>query len=97
MSVIHRNNVVVKGSGNRAIVFSHGFGCDQAMWRFVSPLFEEDFTTVLFDHVGAGKSNLSAYDPEKYSSLAGCADDLVEIGDELDLSTAVFVGHSGAR
>ena len=94
MSVIRRNNVVVKGSGKRAIVFSHGFGCDQAMWRLVSPSFEDDFTTVLFDHVGAGKSDLNAYNPHKYSSLEGYADDLVEIGEELDLQNAVFVGHS---
>ncbi|MBP2460484.1 MULTISPECIES: alpha/beta hydrolase [unclassified Rhizobium] len=94
MSVIHRNNVVVTGNGKRAIVFSHGFGCDQAMWRLVSPSFEDDFTTVLFDHVGAGKSDLNAYDPDKYSGLAGYADDLVEIGEELELENAVFVGHS---
>ena len=94
MSVIPRNNVVVKGSGKRAIVFSHGFGCDQAMWRLVVPSFEDDFRTVLFDHVGAGKSDLNAYNPDKYSSLEGYADDLVEIGEELDLQNAVFVGHS---
>lgn len=94
MSVIRRNNVVVKGNGKRAIVFSHGFGCDQAMWRLVSPSFEDDFTTVLFDHVGAGKSDLNAYDADKYSSLAGYADDLAEIGEELGLQNAVFVGHS---
>lgn len=94
MSVIHRNNVVVRGSGERTIVFSHGFGCDQAMWRLVEPSFESDFTTVRFDHVGAGRSDLSAYDPEKYSSLAGYADDLVEIGEELGLVNAIFVGHS---
>jgi sigma-B regulation protein RsbQ len=64
------------------------------MWRLVSPSFEADFTTVLFDHVGAGKSDLGAYDPEKYSSLTGYADDLGEIGEELELSNAVFVGHS---
>ncbi len=94
MSVIRRNNVLVRGSGQRTIVFSHGFGCDQAMWRFVSPSFENDFTTVLFDHVGAGRSDLNAYDPHKYSSLTGYADDLVEIGEALGLQNAVFVGHS---
>lgn len=94
MSVTTRNNVVAKGNGKRTIVFSHGFGCDQAMWRLVSPSFEDDYTTVLFDHVGAGKSDLGAYEPEKYSNLSGYADDLVEIGEELGLSNAVFVGHS---
>ena len=64
MSVIHRNNVTVNGTGERAIVFSHGFGCDQKMWRFVAPAFEDRYRTVLFDHVGAGKSDLSAYDAE---------------------------------
>jgi sigma-B regulation protein RsbQ len=76
------------------MVFAHGFGCDQNMWRFVEPAFEQDFKVILFDHVGAGGSDLSAYDPRKYSSLSGYADDVVEIGRELDLKDAVFVGHS---
>lgn len=76
------------------MVFAHGFGCDQNMWRFVAPAFEGDFETILFDHVGAGGSDLSAYDPPKYSSLSGYADDVVEIGRELGLTDAVFVGHS---
>src|SRR6202142_2130770 len=74
--------------------FSPGFGCDQNMWRFVAPAFESDFKTVLFDHVGAGHSDLSAYDPRKYGSLDGYADDLIDIGRELNISGAVFVGHS---
>lgn len=76
------------------MVFAHGFGCDQNMWRFVAPAFERDFRTVLYDQVGAGASDLSAYDPLKYGSLAGYAADLVEIGRELSLRDAVFVGHS---
>jgi sigma-B regulation protein RsbQ len=76
--------------------FAHGFGCDQNMWRFVAPAFEKDFRTVLFDHVGAGGSDLAAYDAVKYDSLAGYADDVVEIGRELGLNNAVFVGHSVA-
>lgn len=75
-------------------MFAHGFGCDQNMWRFVAPAFERDFRTVLFDHVGAGRSDLRAYDPEKYASLQGYADDVVEIGQALGLRNAVFVGHS---
>ena len=75
-------------------MFAHGFGCDQNMWRFVEPAFESSFRTVLFDHVGAGGSDLKAYDKSKYSTLAGYADDVVEIGRELDLKDAVFVGHS---
>jgi sigma-B regulation protein RsbQ len=90
--VIERNNVNVRGAGDR--VFGHGFGCDQNMWRFVAPAFENDFETVTFDQVGAGGSDLAAYDKTKYSSLSGYADDLVEIGRELELEDAIFVGHS---
>ncbi|WP_294039380.1 alpha/beta hydrolase [Sphingomonas sp.] len=94
MSVLIRNNVHVAGQGDRAIVFAHGFGCDQNMWRFVAPAFEAMFKVVLFDHVGAGGSQLSAYDSVKYDSLQAYAGDLVEIGRELDLRGAIFVGHS---
>jgi sigma-B regulation protein RsbQ len=76
------------------MVFAHGFGCDQSMWRFVAPAFEEDHCVVLFDHVGAGGSLLEAFDPERYASLDGYADDVLEICRELDLRDAVFVGHS---
>jgi len=93
-SMIERNNVHVRGAGSRAMVFAHGFGCDQNMWRFVAPKFEGDFKVVLFDHVGAGGSDLSAYDPGKYSTLSGYADDVVAIGSELGLRDAIFVGHS---
>ncbi len=76
------------------MIFAHGFGCDQNMWRFVAPAFESEFRTVLFDHVGAGGSDLAAYEPAKYATLSGYADDLVEIARELRLKDAVFVGHS---
>jgi sigma-B regulation protein RsbQ len=92
--VIERNNVHIRGTGDRAMMFAHGFGCDQNMWRFVEPAFQKDFRTVLFDHVGAGGSDLRAYDRVKYSGLAGYADDVVEIGREIGLQDAVFVGHS---
>ena len=94
MSVIQRNNVKIAGEGQRAMIFAHGFGCDQNMWRFVEPAFRNGFRTVLFDHVGAGASDLSAYSKDKYSTLEGYADDVVEIGKELGLEGAVFVGHS---
>jgi len=94
MSAVQRNNVHVQGAGTQAMVFAHGFGCDQAMWRHVAPAFESDFQTVLFDAVGAGRSDLSAYDAVKYADLAGYADDLVEIVQELGLTQIVFVGHS---
>lgn len=90
-----RNNVVERGKGERQpILFAHGFGCDQNMWRYVWPRFEDDYRVVLFDHVGAGGSDLAAYEPERYSSLAGYADDVLEICRELDLRDVVFVGHS---
>jgi sigma-B regulation protein RsbQ len=94
VDVIERNNVNVRGLGERAMVFAHGFGCDQNMWRFVEPAFESQFKTVLFDHVGAGGSDLTAYDNSKYSTLSGYADDVVEIACELGLKDAIFVGHS---
>ena len=94
MSVIARNNVTVRGNGRRAMVFAHGFGCDQNMWRHVTPAFEQDYMVVLFDHVGCGKSDLGAYDNAKYSSLAGYTADVVEIGQTLDISGGVFVAHS---
>ena len=76
------------------MVFVHGFGCDQAMWRFVAPDFEVDHRVVLLDLVGAGRSDLTAYDPEKYGSLRGYARDIVEVCRALDLTDVVFVGHS---
>lgn len=76
------------------MVFAHGFGCDQNMWRYVAPAFEDRHRTVLFDHVGAGGSDLSAYDPAKYAALAGYADDVVALCRELDIENGVFVGHS---
>jgi sigma-B regulation protein RsbQ len=76
------------------MVFAHGFGCDQEMWRFVAPDFEVDHKVVLFDHVGSGRSDLGAYDPDKYGSLEGYAADVVDVCRELELSDVVFVGHS---
>lgn len=95
MSALERNNVVVHGRADgRPMVFGHGFGCDQNMWRFVWPAFAEDHRIVLFDHVGAGGSLASAFDKARYSTLQGYADDVVEICRELELTDAVFVGHS---
>lgn len=94
LSVHGRNNLRITGSGGRAMLFAHGFGCDQNMWRFVIPAFEDRFQCIAMDHVGHGRSDLSAYDPDKYSTLHGYADDIVDIGRELGLQDAVFVGHS---
>ncbi|WP_411699192.1 alpha/beta fold hydrolase [Conyzicola sp.] len=92
VDVVTRNNVTVSGTG-RPIVFAHGFGCSQDMWRFVAPHFD-DHQVVLFDHVGSGRSDLSAYRPGKYDSLEGYAGDVVEILEQLDLNDVVLVGHS---
>lgn len=94
MSALSRNHVSVRGRGTKPIMFAHGFGCDQNMWRFVAPEFEEDFKVILFDHVGAGGSDLSAYSREKYSNLSGYAQDVIDICEELDLAEVTFVGHS---
>jgi sigma-B regulation protein RsbQ len=94
MSVLIRNNVQVRGNGRRPLLFAHGFGCDQNMWRHVAPAFENDFRTILFDHVGAGKSDLDAFAPQKYSSLQGYANDVLDICRALDLRGVTFVGHS---
>jgi sigma-B regulation protein RsbQ len=94
MSVRERNNINIVGNGEKPMLFAHGFGCDQNMWRFIAPAFEASHKIVLFDHVGAGQSDISAYDRHKYGSLDGYAEDIVEICRELNLEDVVFVGHS---
>jgi sigma-B regulation protein RsbQ len=94
VDVITRNNVKVGGSGTQAMLFAHGFGCDQNMWRFVTPAFEDDYRIILFDYVGSGKSDLAAYDAGRYATLDGYARDVLEICSVLDLRDVVFVGHS---
>jgi sigma-B regulation protein RsbQ len=95
VSVVARNNVTVSGKANgRPMVFAHGFGCDQNMWRHVAPAFADEYRIVQFDYVGAGGSDLSAYDPERYGSLYGYVEDVLEICRELNLWDVVFVGHS---
>jgi sigma-B regulation protein RsbQ len=95
MNALKRNNVKLSGpEKGQAMIFAHGFGCDQNMWRFVTPAFEETYRVVLFDHVGAGGSDPSAYSRGKYESLKGYASDVLEICRELGLTRAIFVGHS---
>lgn len=94
MSILERNHVNVSGQGAQAMIFAHGYGCDQNMWRLVAPAFERDHRVVLFDYVGAGKSDLSAYQPARYSSLGGYAQDVLEVCRELGITDAIFVGHS---
>jgi len=94
MNVIERNNVIVKGAGANVMMFAHGFGCDQNMWRFIYPAFEAEYKIVLFDHVGAGSSDPSAYSYKKYDNLDGYAHDIIEIANVLEVKDMVFVGHS---
>lgn len=94
MPVLKRNNVRVVGTGKQTMIFSHGYGCDQSMWRFVAPAFENGYRIVLFDHVGSGQSDLTAYDRVKYGTLHGYADDMLEICDAVDADDAILVGHS---
>ncbi|MFI9613425.1 alpha/beta fold hydrolase [Streptomyces sp. NPDC052023] len=95
MDVRSRNNVVVTGRPDGpVVVLAHGFGCDQNMWRLVVPALAENYRVVLFDYVGSGGSDLSAWSEERYASLDGYAQDVVDVCAELDLRRAVLVGHS---
>jgi sigma-B regulation protein RsbQ len=89
-----RNNVHVIGHGDKTMVLAHGFGCDQNMWRFLIPMFSDQYRIILFDLVGSGLSDIAAYDPAKYQALAGYADDLIEIVREFSADPVIFVGHS---
>jgi sigma-B regulation protein RsbQ len=92
-----RNNVRESGKPDAPpMMFAHGYGCDQAMWRFVAPEFESDHRVVLFDQLGFGGSDQSAWDERRHRELAGYADDVVQLVRELDLHDVVFVGHSVA-
>ena len=94
MTTVQRNNVNVSGNAVRVLMFAHGYGCDQKMWRAVTPAFEGDFKIVLFDYVGAGDSDLPSFDRTRYSTLRGYAKDVLEIIAALGLEKVNFVGHS---
>ena len=94
MNVGLRNNVTVSGTGPISLVFAHGFGCDQVVWRFMTPAFEARYRVITFDLVGSGNSDLSAYDRTRYSSLRAYADDLLEIIDAFADGPVVYIGHS---
>jgi sigma-B regulation protein RsbQ len=89
-----RNNVKILGNGAKILMFGHGFGCDQNTWRLITPAFEKDYTIILFDYVGAGNSDLSAYDDNRYGNLEGYAQDVIEICDALAVKEVIFIGHS---
>lgn len=94
MNLRVRNNVKVHGDGATTMVFAHGFGCDQNMWRRLVPAFSDRFRIVLFDLVGFGNSDLSAYDRDRYASLHGHAADVIDIIDDVADAPVIFVGHS---
>ncbi|MFI1002811.1 alpha/beta fold hydrolase [Streptomyces galbus] len=95
MDIIRRNNVTVTGNPNgRTVVLAHGFGCDQNMWRLTVPALSDDYRVVLFDYVGSGRADASAFSEQRYASLDGYAQDVVDVCEALDLDDAVFVGHS---
>ncbi|MGW6289140.1 alpha/beta fold hydrolase [Streptomyces sp. NPDC055107] len=95
MDIRRRNNVTVAGRADAPVLLlAHGFGCDQNMWRLVAPTLAEDYRLVLFDYVGSGRADPSAWDEQRYSSLEGYAQDVLEVCEELDLRDVTFVGHS---
>jgi sigma-B regulation protein RsbQ len=95
MNTTERNAVTVTGNPTgQPMMFVHGYGCDQNMWRYVTPAFDKSHKIVLFDQVGNGRSDLSAYDEKKYATLDGYADDVLEIIHDNDLRDVVYVGHS---
>lgn len=94
VDVLRRNHVKVIGNGSETMVMAHGFGCDQQMWRYITPALENDYRIVLFDYVGSGQSDLSAYDSVKYGDLQGYAQDVLDVIDALQLQNIIYVGHS---
>ncbi|MFD3003584.1 alpha/beta fold hydrolase [Pontibacter toksunensis] len=94
MEAVKKNNVKVIGKGQKPMLFAHGYGCDQNMWRYITPAFEADYKVVLFDHIGFGGSDTTDYTKEHYDSLKAYAADVLEICRELGLQDVVFVGHS---
>ncbi len=92
--ILQRNNVKSWGNGSHPMLFAHGFGCDQNMWRFLTPAFEDEYRIVVFDYVGAGKSDQRAYNSERYSNLNGYALDVMEVCEAMKLRDVIFVGHS---
>ncbi len=93
-SIIQRNRVTLRGRGEQTLLFAHGFGSDQTAWRHQVAAFESNYRVVLFDHVGAGRSDFSAYSPNRYSSLYSYADDLLELCAELKLDSCILINHS---
>lgn len=93
-TIIKRNNIKILGQGRKSLIMAHGFGCSQQMWKYLTPYLEDDFRIILFDYVGSGNSQLSAYSTSRYSDLEGYAQDILEICDLLELEDAYYIGHS---
>ena len=89
-----RYNVTITGNGTQPIMFAHGFGCDQGMWRYIAPAFEAQYKVIRFDYIGHGKASRQAYNPERYATLYGYAQDVLDICEDLDLKNLIFMGHS---
>jgi len=94
-NILARNNVKVLAGDGRVLLYAHGFGCNQNMWDRVTPAFQSSYKQVLFDYVGSGRSDIAAFNPEKYANLSGYAQDVIDVCDALGLtSDVIFVGHS---
>lgn len=92
--IVRRNNIHLEGTGARTVMLAHGFGCDQTMWRYLAPRLRAHFSLVLFDYVGSGGSEISAFDPQRYGTLEGYATDILDICQALELRDVILVGHS---
>jgi sigma-B regulation protein RsbQ len=93
-SVFEHHNATLRGSADKIMMLAHGFGCDQNMWRFVAPAFADDYRLLLFDHIGAGRSDLTQFDSLRHGSLEGYVEDVIALARAADMRAGVFVGHS---
>ena len=95
MDTLRRNNVHVSGPAAPVLLYAHGFGCTQQMWSRITPAFETSHRQVLFDYVGSGESDRSAFNESRYGQLQGYAQDVIDVCDALGLREGItFVGHS---
>lgn len=94
VDIAERNNVRWMGEGERVLMLAHGFGCDQNVWRFMTPAFMSSYRILLFDYVGSGHSRLNAFSVDRYRTLQGYAQDVLDICEAFELKDVSFVGHS---
>jgi sigma-B regulation protein RsbQ len=92
--ILDRNNINIVGNGDITLLLAHGFGCDQNMWKFMLPELKKRFKVILFDFVGCGSSDPSAFSQTRYSSLQGYVKDMEEILIALDLKNVSVLAHS---